>query len=595
MKNTVIISFLLFLLSQVVSSQNQPVRIFRIHREYASQNKHSENIEDIVQSVFIPADSLKITIHPDSVYWFRYTIIPLNYMTHSYMVIQSRQYSVIELYFQVKNNFMKQQAGLGVPFSLWEHKAGTAVFALPAADSMVCYLKVRSHNVFPDGGRFQMREPAAFFNTNLSDRLYNGFFLGLAILASLYTLTFFFRLREKTFLYYSLYVISLVGYASVDWGLVIPPMTYLHIPWTNDLYTIPFASITIFLLLYARSFLDTKKNLPVFDRIILGSVFLRIAIYFTGLFFNIRWLYSPYIDNILLSTAFIAAIMRWKSGFKPARYLILAFVVLFSGLLVHSFRYLIQTKTLPTLLTLYKTGMVEIFLFSLALADRFKTLKDDKEQSQQQTINALTENQQLKDNLNRELEQKVKERTLELEQANNRIAEMNALLQVDNKRLSGDVKSISRKRVMQSIVTFDEFKEIYTDDEACYRYLETLKWEKGFTCRKCGHEKYSAGTTPYSRRCSRCNYIETITAGTIFANVKFPLHKAFYIVFLTTSGKYMSVDEISAMIDLRRQTCWSFRKKIEDVLEAGPGNKKKKITWTDILITSGSLNVEETE
>jgi hypothetical protein len=236
---------------------------------------------------------------------------------------------------------------------------------------------------------------------------------------------------------------------------------------------------------------------------------------------------------------------------------------------------------------MYRTGAVEVFFFSIALADKFRLLKQRDELSQKRTIeylqensrlqeemiSQLNENEVLKDQLNRELEKKVKERTRDLEEANNVILEINRFLEESNRNLAGEVKKISLKRVMQKTVTFDEFKEIYPDEESCYVFLEKLKWSSGFKCKKCGYEKFSAGNTPHSRRCSRCNYIERITSETIFAHIKFPITKAFYMLFLINSGKNITIDALSDMLDLRKQTVWYFRKKIMDVMKSSPKRK----------------------
>ena len=45
----------------------------------------------------------------------------------------------------------------------------------------------------------------------------------------------------------------------------------------------------------------------------------------------------------------------------------------------------------------------------------------------------------------------------------------------------------------------------------------------------------------HSKRCSKCGYLESATAYTIFHKVKFPLNKAFYILFLLYSNKNKSL------------------------------------------------------
>jgi hypothetical protein len=141
---------------------------------------------------------------------------------------------------------------------------------------------------------------------------------------------------------------------------------------------------------------------------------------------------------------------------------------------------------------------------------------------------------------------------------------MNELLKKDNRKLERDVKDLSQARVLQKWVSFEEFQNIYSNDEICYRFIEQLKWEKEFHCKKCGNTKYSHAQIEFSRRCSKCNYIETITAGTIFEGVKFPIAKAFYLLFLISESENYTLKELASLVDLSHKTCWSFKKRVED-------------------------------
>ena len=75
------------------------------------------------------------------------------------------------------------------------------------------------------------------------------------------------------------------------------------------------------------------------------------------------------------------------------------------------------------------------------------------------------------------------------------------------------------------------FYKRFPDEESCYNYLAEIKWEEGYVCKKCGHTNYCRGRKPHSRRCTRCKYDESPTAGTMFDKCKFSLHLAFHIVF----------------------------------------------------------------
>lgn len=114
------------------------------------------------------------------------------------------------------------------------------------------------------------------------------------------------------------------------------------------------------------------------------------------------------------------------------------------------------------------------------------------------------------------------------------------------------------------------FHKRFTNDEACYDYLARAKWsDDTYFCKKCGYEKYCKGKKPYSRRCLRCKYDESPTAGTAFDKVKFSLHIAFHILFkVCVRKKGLSTMELSKEFGLRQKTCWAFKWKIQQAMKS---------------------------
>ena len=114
-----------------------------------------------------------------------------------------------------------------------------------------------------------------------------------------------------------------------------------------------------------------------------------------------------------------------------------------------------------------------------------------------------------------------------------------------------------------------KFNRYFQCDEVCYRYLSEIKWaiENPYKCKKCGHSKFGKGKKPYSRRCAKCNYDESPTAGTVFDKLKFSLLIAFHIVFkISTKKKGMSSLELSEEFELRQKTCWAFKWKVQQAM-----------------------------
>lgn len=117
-------------------------------------------------------------------------------------------------------------------------------------------------------------------------------------------------------------------------------------------------------------------------------------------------------------------------------------------------------------------------------------------------------------------------------------------------------------------ISDSQLNELFNSDEKCLEFLAGIKWEKGFICRKCGHNNYCPGKTPYSRRCTKCKSEESATAGTIFHNCKFPIHKAFFIAYNVCKKKNeLSTYEYARKLSLRQMTCWNFKKKIENAIK----------------------------
>ncbi len=109
----------------------------------------------------------------------------------------------------------------------------------------------------------------------------------------------------------------------------------------------------------------------------------------------------------------------------------------------------------------------------------------------------------------------------------------------------------------------------FPDESSCYDYLSSIKWEKGYTCKKCGHTNYCKGRNLHSRRCTRCKYDESPTSGTMFDKCKFSIHLAFHLAFkLSTKKKGMSTLELSHEFDLRQKTCWDFKWKIQQAMRS---------------------------
>jgi hypothetical protein len=536
--------------------------------------------------------------HPTSTYWLRVTLRhPAAEAATSYLELYDPHIGEVTFYRPTGAAYDSVATGANRPFGTRLLTYKNFLFALPPLPGGTSTYYLRLHSDTRTSFRAMLHSgPALIPELSLQYWLLGGFY-GIILIILVYNFFLFFFLKERSYLYYVLYVLSgALLFLSED-GLGFQYL-WSAIPPLNDFIA---AAAPVLLLLtfaqYARTFLDSAVWLPSLDRAtkwIVGLstalLVLDAAVVHSGFSF---WLYLlPY--GMLYYTAWRA----YRDGLRPARYLLLA-----QALVAGSLGFLISRKlglefynNAYTVYSLNVAFVIEVAILSYALADKIKGLTDTtlhtqarllkelrkKHHAQARLVEQLRENQALKDQLNTELEALVARRTDELRQQNDTIAtqnrellERNSLLALQsaaieqlNRDLSRDLHDQKAARIESREVDFGEFSQLYPDKDACLRYLADLKWHTGYRCRKCGHEKSCEAREPHARRCTRCRYVESATTGTLLQKCKFAAEKALYAVFLLHAhrGNYAPA-ELARVLDLRPATSWAFAQKVLAALQ----------------------------
>jgi len=133
-----------------------------------------------------------------------------------------------------------------------------------------------------------------------------------------------------------------------------------------------------------------------------------------------------------------------------------------------------------------------------------------------------------------------------------------------------------------------KFNQRFRDDNDCLTYLSEIKWSDGYRCKRCENNKFSTGKKPQNRRCTKCNYDESPTVGTLFEKLKFSILIAFHIVFkISTKKKGMSSLELSKEFELRQKTCWSFKLKIQKAMSSSLNHPLNGVVHVDEFVIGG--------
>lgn len=544
-----------------------------------------EHLKDFVP--YNNAERFAYIEHPESAYWIKFQLKAKTPLSKQYILENSDSHiDNFELYKQANqqpNVFIKEKAGFTSSFGIRKYAHKNFVFDItPDTATQTYFVRVKSSNKNPF--IFKIRSTSSFTRYALGEYYLLGLFYGILAIMGIYNLIMFFSLRDEVYLYYVLYVLCCALISMAEDGLGFQYI-WPDSPMLNPLV----GQIAPLLLLlsftvYAKSFLDLKVWLPNINKALNLVMILYIAFFLVLFFFDIKDLQQIYLIPFLF--IYVASILCIRKGLRQARYFIVGYSFMIVTIIFLAFRMggLIRWDNILFIYSFNIGFVFEIVILSFALGDRIRLIRAKQEKAQEKVIEQLKENELLKDKVNRELEEKVKERTrnldeknMELKDAYEEINRMNALLDADNKVLKTNVKELTKARVLMKEVNFEEFSKIFPDKDSCLKYLVDLKWSKGYSCKKCGNQKWCEGKDEYYRRCTKCRYDESPTVDTIFHKLKFPINKAFYLLFLVFANKEKITSlELSNILSLRQSTCWTFTKKIQEVLA-----KRKKVKDSD--------------
>lgn len=542
--------------------------------------------------------------------WYKFTIV--NHSSNNNWIIEFPDQTIdyLEIYIPDSNyNYIQKIAGDLKPFHnrVYEHK--NFIFHLPFSPNrpLTIYFKIKSaHYIYL---ATWIRPNKKFKSYAFSEYIGLGVFYSFIVIIAIINLFLLILIREKTYFLYILYILSMGLFLTTQDGIGFQYIWPTHPEINNIIQPVALYLVILTMLVYSRSFLQINKYSELLDNLFLTYILIRSILFYAALFFYQKLLYLYTLDLLSLLITYITGILIYKKGNKGARLYIIGFSCLLLGFLIDNMEYLRFIKN--HFIGVYATNigaMFEMTFLSLAFADQLRIERKQKELNYKNTIselkrhsifnkiliNKLKERDKLNDRIKNELDKKVEERTSELNKANEELKSqaeylnyLNAQIDLDNYQIKKKIITIEKSRITQESIQDDEFFKLYPDEISCLKYLAELKWKKQFECRKCKNHTYSEGNVEFSRRCNKCNYIESATANTLFHRLHFPLNKAFYLLFLVTvKKKNITLKELSETLGIRKNTCWTFRKKINDRID----ELKEKSSWENIILNTNEID-----
>ena len=256
------------------------------------------------------------------------------------------------------------------------------------------------------------------------ENLIIGFYCGIIISTLLYNLFIFFPTRDKNYLIYVCYLFTLC-FAQITLAGWTFRYFWPHNPQINS-FSVGMTScvVSFFSILFAKYFLDTKHNTPRLDKILsllMILFFIASAISLT----NYSWISYLAFNFLGIPQAVLllyTSIVIYRKGNSSALFYLIAWTLLLLGFIIWLLK---NMSILPqngfTHFVTYIGSALEAILLSFALANKINILRNEKEQSQLESLRIAKENERLILEQNILLERKVNERTLDLQVANDKL------------------------------------------------------------------------------------------------------------------------------------------------------------------------------
>lgn len=565
------------------------LNIYRVQNQEVQQLFHQIEHRKIVSGNF------------DNYIWLRLVLENRRSQHNESWYFESWGFDIDEISFFIPSSsgkYLERQMGYDLPFHSRNisHKNFNFLLDIRLGETKTYYVKVKRS--YASQVSFHLRTNEAFIAHAMNEYLFLGLYYGFLFIVLIFGIYLMIKLWDRLYVYFTFLIVATIWYSLSRDGLGFQ-FLWPSVPSINNLAKTRIAE----LLLLSSTLAFSSKLINNTGDYRMIRFLSWTAIIFKCLAFTYEEIFSPIpsslsfpLSLILLGAPFLASLV---TQLKKKQFLWLsniAFLSLFLSFVQVYASDIVIFDNLVINWYLFNGGIIiEVSLFSLSIISQIVSLRRQNAQSNLEKIEMLQENNRIKTELNTKLEAKVMDRTKEIEcmakdlaeknallnvnnfklkQLNDQVVEMNKHLSQDNRKLQTNINEVNRARVLMKGLDFEEFKKIFSDKFECYRFLSELKWLEGFKCKRCEYNKYSEGRISFSRRCKNCNYDESPTTDTLFHKLKFPIEKAFYMVYLINrrDAKY-TLNELSVILELRRETCWAFKQKVANAIDQSDDNK----------------------
>ena len=368
-------------------------------------------------------DSINLSAATD-VYWLNFRVRN-NTDRDGEWVFDFKYWNYINFYLESDQGFSEKKTGTYIPFNDRDYGVADNCFILvplKAGATKTCFVRLevnRKTELVPTNLAFKATPRTLVDQHEREVRGIIFLFLGFYLVMFLYNFFIYFSTKDRAYLFYLGMIIAFSYYTLQNSGYLFSIFGFIEfLPERRTIFdALNTILVSVASILFVREFLNIKERYPTWDRIFKYTIVAILIMHAIKIVdFEIGLMLSNLIS--LFFIVCIVIVIVKSQGYPSASFLLYAIMFSVVGSFINIFASLglLPFNDFTVIYAMPIGSCAEMVLFSFALGNKIKILTQENERKQLQIIEQLQENEKLQTKINRELEQKVYERTLAISQ-----------------------------------------------------------------------------------------------------------------------------------------------------------------------------------